>query len=132
MIIHFKIIGILLMLLGLMHLGFPKKFNWKTELKPLSLINKQMMEVHTFYVAFTVFLFGILCFTSAVDLTGTAFGRNISLGLGIFWGIRLFIQFFIYSPKLWHGKKFETVMHFTFSVFWLYLTCIFLITYFKG
>jgi hypothetical protein len=123
---HFKIVGILLMLLALVHTVFPKYFNWKEELKPLSLINKQMMRVHTFFIALVVVLTGLLCFTSATDLIQTKLGKTISWGLGIFWTIRLFFQLFIYSSKLWKGKAFETIIHILFSLFWVYLSGLFL------
>src|SRR5690606_44389 len=123
--IHFKIIGILLMILALLHIFFPKYFNWKEELKSLSLINRQMMTVHTFFIAFVVFLIGLLCLTSATDLIQTKLGRAISFGLGIFWVTRLFFQIFIYSPKLWKGKTFETTAHILFSLLWIYLSSVF-------
>ena len=129
--IHIIIIGILLVLLAFLHVGFPKYFNWKTELSSLILINKQMMIVHTFFIALTVFLIGLLCLTSSKELVETAFGKRIALGIGIFWTIRLFTQFFIYSPKLWKGKKFETSMHILFSMLWTYFSSIFLMIYFK-
>lgn len=131
MIIQLKIIGIFLVVLSLLHLGFPKYFNWKQELKPLSLMNRQMMQVHTFFIAFVVFLFGLLCFTSSNELVTTAFGRKISLGLAIFWIIRLIFQIFVYSSELWKGKKFETVMHILFTMFWVYMSSIFFIIYFN-
>ena len=53
-------------------------------------------------------------------------GKKISLGLGIFWAIRLFIQFFVYSSDLWKGKKLETSIHILFSIFWTYFSSIFL------
>jgi hypothetical protein len=124
--IHLKIIGVLLIALGLIHIFFPKYFNWNKELKSLSLINRQMMTVHTFFIAFTVFLMGLLCFTSSTELIETNLGKKISLGLGIFWTIRLFIQFFGYSRELWKGKIFETAMHIIFSLLWGYLSFIFL------
>ena len=46
--IHLKIIGVLLMSLALVHVIFPRYFHWKEELKDLSLMNRQMMKVHTF------------------------------------------------------------------------------------
>ena len=52
--IHLKIIGTLLIALALIHLVFPKYFNWKTELQSLSLINRQMMSIHTFFMRFTI------------------------------------------------------------------------------
>jgi hypothetical protein len=127
--LHLKIIGILLMVLAFFHTFFPKYFNWKKELESLSLINNQMMYVHTFFVAVTVFLMGLLCFFCAADIINTSLGKQLSLGLFIFWGLRLLFQFFVYSPKLWKGKSFETAMHIVFSFLWIYLTAIFLIIY---
>ncbi|MES2412057.1 MAG: hypothetical protein V4535_11500 [Bacteroidota bacterium] len=127
--IHLKIIGCLLVGLALIHIVFPRYFNWGIELKSLSLINRQMMTVHTFFIALTVFLMGLLCLTSSSELIQTNFGKRISFGLGIFWTIRLLIQFFGYSPELWKGKKFETLMHLMFSLLWLYLSTIFLTIY---
>ncbi len=89
-----------------------------------------MMKVHTFFIAFTVFLMGLLCLSSADELVNTNLGRKMSLGLGIFWTVRLIIQFFGYSSVLWKGKKFETSMHILFSLFWTYLSVIFLVIYF--
>lgn len=124
--LQLKIIGILLVTLGLVHAFFPKYFNWKKELSSLSLINKQMMEVHTFFIAFALVLMGILCFINPKDLIETKLGHQISIGFGIFWLVRLLFQFFIYSSKLWKGKTFETLMHILFSLLWIYLSFTFL------
>jgi hypothetical protein len=129
--IHFKIIGVLLIALALAHIVFPKYFNWDKELKSLSLINRQMMTVHTFFIALTVLLMGLLCLTSSAELIETNLGKKISLGLGIFWTVRLFVQFFGYSIDLWKGKKFETIVHILASIFWAYLSLIFLRIYFN-
>lgn len=127
--VHFNIIGMLLLVLAGVHVIFPKYFLWKKDLAPLSLINRQMMQVHTFFIALVVFLMGLLCLTSANELTSTSLGKKISLGLAVFWGIRLLIQFFGYSSKLWKGKRFETFMHVVFIVLWGYFTTIFWIVY---
>jgi len=125
MAIHLKIIGVLLMALALLHLIFPRYFNWEKELPALSLINRQMMVVHTFFIALMVFLMGLLCLTSANELLETSLGKKIALGLGVFWSIRLLIQFFGYSSNLWKGKAFETIVHLLFSLLWIYLTIVF-------
>lgn len=124
--LHLKIIGILLIALGLVHVIFPKYFNWKAELKSLSLINRQVMMVHTFFIALTVILMGLLCFTSANELVQTSLGKKVSLGFGIFWSCRLLIQLFGYSTQLWKGKKFETLVHIVFTCTWIYLSIVFL------
>ena len=127
--LHLKIIGSLLIVLALAHIGFPQHFKWKEELKSISIINRQMVYVHSFFIAFTVFLMGLLCLTSSSELLGTVLGKRISLGLGIFWTTRLFIQFFGYSSKVWKGKTFETTVHIFFSLFWVYLSAVFILTY---
>lgn len=117
------------MALALVHLIFPNYFSWKDELKKLSLVNRQMMEVHTFFIAFIVFLMGLLCVTSYTDLIQTTLGKRIALGLSVFWGVRMLFQFFVYSSQLWKGKKFETIVHIVFSLLWAYLTTIFFLVY---
>lgn len=123
--LHLKIIGSLLIFLALIHVIFPKYFNWEKELHALSLINRQLIWVHTFFIALTIFLMGVLCLSSSAELTGTLLGKKICLGLGIFWLIRLFVQFFGYSSKLWKGKTFETSVHILFTFLWTYLSFIF-------
>ena len=122
---HYEIIGTILIVLALVHVVFPKYFNWDKELKTLSLINRQMMTVHTFFIALVVLLMGLLCLTSSTDLVETKLGKTISLGLGIFWVVRLFVQFFGYSSKLWKSKTFETVIHILFSLLWMYFSIVF-------
>ncbi len=115
------------MALALLHLGFPAYFNWTTELKKLNLINRQMMQVHTFFIALTVLLMGLLCLSASTELTTTGLGKKLSFGLGVFWLIRLLIQFFGYSSALWKGKQRETVIHIFFSLTWMYFSfCFFL------
>ncbi|RZK33752.1 MAG: hypothetical protein EOO90_31800, partial [Pedobacter sp.] len=123
--LHLKIVGFILVVLAFVHIVFPKYFAWKEQLKSLTLINKQLMYVHTFFIAVTTLLMGVLCMLCAKDLTTTAFGQKIAFGLALFWGMRLFFQFFVYSKDLWKGKRFETCVHIIFSILWLYITVVF-------
>ncbi|MEL6392627.1 MAG: hypothetical protein AAFR97_07715, partial [Bacteroidota bacterium] len=66
----------------------------------------------------------------ANELLSTQLGKNLSLGLAIFWTCRLLAQFFWYSSDLWRGKRFETIVHIVFSCLWLYLSAVFWIVYF--
>jgi len=123
--LHLKIIGVLLIILGLMHVVFPKRFNWKKELSQLSLINRQMFQVHVFFIALFVLLVGLMNVFLTEDLLTTKLGKWICRGLGFFWGIRSLIQWFGYSSKIWKGKFFETTMHLLFSFFWVYMSVIY-------
>ena len=125
---HLEISGALLIGLALMHLAFPRYFNWREELQGVSLLTRQILHVHTFFIALSVLLMGLLCLTSARELTSTPFGRKIALGLFVFWCCRLAVQFLGYSSQLWKGKAFETTAHVVFSLFWAYLSAVFLLT----
>lgn len=127
--LQLKIIGGLLIALAIIHAIFPRYFQWKTELQSLSLINRQMMYVHTFFIALVVFLMGVLCITSANEIVTTKLGKKLALGLGVFWLCRLLIQFFGYSKDLWRGKTFETIIHVVFTLLWAYLSVVFIWIY---
>ena len=103
--LNLKIISILLIILAFIHAIFPKYFNWKQELNSLSIINRQLMYVHSFFIAFVVLLMGVLCLTSANELIETTLGKRICLGIGVFWITRFFIQFFGYSSKNLEGQN---------------------------
>ncbi|MCB2379027.1 hypothetical protein LGH70_15605 [Hymenobacter sp. BT635] len=126
-----RIIGGLLIPLALLHAGFPRYFNWRGELQTLSLINRQMVYVHTLFIALVVLLMGLLCLLCAPDLVGTPLGQTIALGFGIFWLVRLVVQFVGYSAELWRGKRFETAVHTGFVLLWTYLTVVFFAVYWQ-
>jgi hypothetical protein len=127
--LHLKIIGFLLIVLAFSHFTFPRYFKWKKELTGLSIINRQLMYIHTLFIALVVFLIGLLCLTSPHELVNTNLGRKVCLGLGIFWAARLWVQFFGYSSQVWKGKSFETNVHILFAIFWTYLSSVFIIVY---
>lgn len=129
--IHLIIVGIIFIFLAFIHIVFPKYFEWEKEFKSLSLANRQIMKIHTVFIALTVFLMGLLCLTSANDLMETSLGKKIILGLAIFWTTRLVFQFFGYSSKLWKGKIFETSVHIIFSLLWIYISFVFWTIYFS-
>jgi hypothetical protein len=123
--VHIRIVGGILIVLAFIHLVFPRRFNWKAELAGMSLMNRQLMYVHTFFVALVVLLMGILCIYAAGDIVNTRLGKQLAFGLFVFWVIRLVFQFFVYSRDLWKGKRFETLVHVLFSLLWAYFSCVF-------
>src|SRR5258708_39034620 len=119
------------MALAFIHIFFPKYFKWKEAFRSLSLINRQMTIVPSFFIAFTVLIMGIICILDPEDMMNTRLGHYLPFGFFIFWLLRLLFQFFIYSPKLWKGRVFETCIHIAFSLLWSYLTIIFFLAYYQ-
>jgi hypothetical protein len=130
--LHLKFIGILLIILSFIHIVFPRYFKWKSEFSSVSLINRQVMYVHTFFIALIVLLMGLLCLVYPLELINTRLGNGIIFGLFIFWNTRMWIQFFGYSSELWRGKKLETFIHTIFSILWIYLSLIFFIIFWQN
>jgi hypothetical protein len=124
---HLRIAGALQILLALLHLAFPKRFHWKEELAGLSLLNRQMFHVHTFFICLVLVLFGALSLLAPESLLEPSrLARLVLGGIATFWGIRLICQWFVYDRALWRGQAFNTVMHGVFTVLWLYLTAVYL------
>ncbi len=122
-VILLKITGLALIALGLIHGFFPKRFQWKEELGRISLLNRQIFYVHCVFLVLTLVLMGLLSFFYAEELVKPApVNRAVLGGLTFFWGFRLFAQWFIYSPELWRGHRFNTVMHGAFTLLWLLFT----------
>jgi hypothetical protein len=121
----YRLTGGGLIVLAAVHLTFPRRFRWAEELASLSLLTRQIFYVHTFFVALTVGLMGVLCLFRAGEMLQTPLGRTVSGGFSLFWGTRLVIQWFGYSPALWRGKRFETAVHYSFTALWLWLTLLF-------
>ena len=121
-----RIAGTILLLLALAHLRFPKQFHWATELPRLSIINRQMFLVHTFFIAMIVTMMGLLSLAFPETLIERSSLARLTLaGLTIFWGTRLVFQWFVYDRALWRGQKFNTAIHFLFTTFWTYLTSVY-------
>lgn len=126
LILNLRIVGMLMIALALFHALLPGRFKWKDEFASLSLLSKQIMYVHTFFVALMVLLMGILCAVYAEELTMPGLAEPLAYGLLLFWGLRGVFQFFVFSSALWSGKAFETRVHLFFSALWIYFSSIFL------
>ena len=93
----------------------------------LSLLNRQVFYVHTFFIAFTVFLMGLLSAFGAEQLIfRTPLAAFLSAGLALFWLIRLYCQLFYYDKRLWINQPFRTAVHLVFSLAWIWYTAIYL------
>jgi len=123
---HLRTVGVLMALLALVNVFVPRRFKWREEMAGLSLLNRQIFQVHAMFLILILALFAALLLTSAAALLEpTPLARAILTGLTIFWGARMLTQWFYYSPAIWRGHRFHTVMHVLFSGLWVYVTGVF-------
>jgi len=121
--IHLRVVGVLLMVLGLSHFFFDRYFGWRRELASVSLFTREVFFVHTFFIGLGVTMAGAGSFLYASALLlPSALSRAILAGMAVFWLCRLLAQWFVYDAALWRGDRFRTWMHGVFSVLWIYVT----------
>ncbi|HEV2293010.1 MAG TPA: hypothetical protein VGR35_04090 [Tepidisphaeraceae bacterium] len=125
-LIALRLAGIFLLGLFVLNFFVPARFKWAEELPRLSLINRRIFQVHAVFIALILLLSGLLLVLLPNELVApTPLARAVLGGLAVFWGLRLWMQWFMYDHELWQGKPFETAMHFAFSGLWLFLTATF-------
>jgi hypothetical protein len=127
LLFNLRVVGVLMALLVLVNVvDVPRRLHWREEMARLSLINRQIFQVHSIFIVLMLALFAALLLTSAdALLEPTRLGRAVLAGLTIFWGVRLAIQWFFYSPDVWRGNRLFTTMHVVFSMMWIYVTAVF-------
>jgi hypothetical protein len=126
LLIHLRIVGLVMASLVAVNLIVPSRFHWREEMARLSLANRQIFQAHGIFLVLTLALISMLLLTSADTLLEpTRLSRAVLAGLTIFWGLRMLMQWFFYSPELWRGHRFNSVMHCVFSMVWIYVTSVF-------
>lgn len=125
LVFHLRTVGVLMALLAIVNLFVPGRFNWREELSRVSLLNRQIFVAHTVFIVLLIVLMSALLLTSAEALLEpTRVSRAVLLGLTIFWGLRMLMQWFFYSPQVWRGNRLHTVLHGVFSLGWVYVTTV--------
>jgi len=124
--LHLRLVGVIMAGLVVANLFVPRRFNWPEELARLSLINRQIFQAHSIFLILMLGLFSALLLTCTdALLEPTRLARAVLTGLTVFWGLRMLMQWFFYSPETWRGHRLHTVMHWVFSATWIYVTSVF-------
>jgi hypothetical protein len=123
---HLRIVGIVMIWLVVLNVYVPHRFHWREEMARLSLLNRQIFIAHNVFLILTLALFGLLLLVLGDTLLEqTRLSRAVLTGLTAFWGLRMLMQWWFYSPKIWRGDRFNTWMHYLFSALWVYVTAVF-------
>jgi hypothetical protein len=126
LLMNLRAAGVLLAALVVLNVLVPSRFGWRADLSRVSLLNRQIFQAHSVFLVLTLALSSALLLTSAdALLEPSRLSRAILLGLTIFWGLRMLMQWFFYSADIWRGNRFFTTMHVVFSMAWVYLTAVF-------
>ena len=71
----------------------PLRLNWRTELRTLPRLHRQMHWVYGGYVVLSIVAFSLISLLHSAELaTGNSLARGFCLYVSLFWGIRLGLQ----------------------------------------
>jgi hypothetical protein len=126
LLVHLRAVGVAMAALVAVNLYVPTRFRWREEMGRLSLLNRQIFQAHAVFLVLTLALFSVLLLTCGEALLEpTRLARALLIGLTIFWTLRMLMQWFFYSPRIWRGDRFNTAMHYLFSMIWIYVAAVF-------
>ena len=126
LVLHLQLAGAGLLALAAAHLLFPRRFAWREELPRLSLLNRQMFQVHVVFIVAMLTLFGALSVFLADELVdGSRLAKALLTGFVVIWSMRLVTQLFVYDRSLWRGQRGPTLIHVGFTAFWAYLVLVY-------
>lgn len=120
-----RLSGVLLILLGLAHAGFDRRLKWKTDIRKLTPINRQIFVVHWAYIAFFLVLAGLLCLIVTRPLLQPGpLSRAILFGTTAIWATRLLVQWLVFDRNLWQHDRSDRAVHYLLSAVWIYLLAV--------
>ena len=79
------------------HMLFWRLFNWKDDLRKLTLANRAIMQIANLRLIYFFVFVGSTCFAFPTDLVQTSLGRFFLTGISLFWFGRT-IEQFIFLP----------------------------------
>ena len=130
LLFHLRAIGVFMAMLVIVNAFVPRHLGWREDLRRVSLVNRQIFEVHAIFLVLILAMFAVLLLSSSEALLEpTRLSRLMLGGLTIFWGLRLLAQWFYYSPATWRGDRVRTVLHCAFSLAWIYVTAVFALAF---
>jgi hypothetical protein len=126
LLLNLRLVGLMMAGLAVLNLFVPKRFHWEEELARLSLLNRQIFQIHSVFLLLVLGMFAALLLVCGRDLLEpTRLARTVLTGLTVFWVLRMLAQWFFYSPDIWRGDRFKTLVHGVFSVAWVYVSAVF-------
>ena len=121
-----RVAGVGLLFLSAIHIPIGRELRWREDASRLTPTNQAVFHVHTIFICLVIVMMGLPCVVDpSVFLERTRAGAWMAWSFAGFWAARLYCQFFVYSSKLWRGKRRETIIHWIFTVLWIALTVLF-------
>ena len=105
----------------------PARLGWKYDLLKLAPLNRKLMWTYSGFTLFTIISFGLLTLTLHGELLR---GEPAALGLasfiGVFWSLRLLVDFFYFTQEDWPAGRGMVLGHVLLSTLFVALAATYL------
>ena len=121
--------GLALWTAGIGHFGVliasfqvPSRLQWREDLKKLTPFNRKLMWVHGAFAVLTIIAFGTLTLALHDEmLRGDRAALGMALFIGIYWAVRIGVDFFYYDHEDWPSGKGFVTGHILLTSLFVYL-----------
>jgi hypothetical protein len=112
-----RIVAVAQIGLAMLSLCLARVLDWKADIARMSLLVRQVFEIHGWFIALTLVIWGVLTWQFAPEMAAhaTALSRWLCAAIGFFWGLRTVLQWTHYSSAHWRGNTPRTVIHWTLT-----------------
>jgi len=83
----------------------------KEDLNRLPLLVREVFQVHVWFISVTLIIFAVMTFRFAGEMNANPVCRWLAAGIGLFWALRMVLQFAYYSSSHWRGQPGRTAIH---------------------
>jgi hypothetical protein len=101
----------------------PSRLHWKEDLKKLTPFNRKLMWVHGGFAVFTIIAFGTLMLALHAEmLRGDRAALGVALFIGVYWALRVAVDFLYYEHTDWPKGKGFVVGHILLTALFVFLS----------
>lgn len=101
----------------------PYRLGWKEDLAKLTAFNRKLMWVHGGFAVYTIFAFGVMSlFLHDEMLRGDRAALSLAFFIGLYWLLRIVVDFAYYSHRDWPQGAAFRVGHILLTSLFVFLS----------
>lgn len=105
----------------------PRLLKWKADEDRMSLLVREIFQIHSVFITLTLGIFGVLTwrFAERWVTVPDELSQWLCYSMALFWGSRCVMQWTHYSVSHWRGKTGRTVVHWMLFFGYLFWTLLY-------
>jgi len=105
----------------------PRRLGWEEDLAKLAPFNRKLMWVHGGFAVLTIIAFGLLTLVLHNDmLRGERAALGLAAFIGVYWSVRILVDFTYYDHKDWPSGRGFVVGHVLLTMLFAFLAVTYL------